>query len=86
MEKITEEMVWHWLGADSLKSYELVSIIHELATGEYPVSVLQNDIISTCEIWMTMSDKEYRAWVDSLFPVLIPKGMKTCPECNGKVR
>jgi len=48
MEKITEEMVWHWLGADSLKSYELVSIIHELATGEYPVSVLQNDIISTC--------------------------------------
>lgn len=47
MQKITEEMVYNWLGGDSLKTYELVQIIHEIATGEYPVSTLQSDIINT---------------------------------------
>jgi len=32
----------------------------------------------------TMTRKEYKEWIDSLFPVLIPKGKKTCPECNGE--
>jgi hypothetical protein len=27
---------------------------------------------------------EYRKWVDSLFPVVIPKGYVCCPECNGE--
>jgi DnaJ-class molecular chaperone len=32
----------------------------------------------------SMTRKEYKEWIDSLFPVVIPKGMKTCPECSGE--
>ena len=30
-----------------------------------------------------MSDK-FKHWVDSVLTVVIPEGMKTCPECNGE--
>lgn len=28
--------------------------------------------------------KEYREWIDSLFPIIVPNGYQLCPTCNGE--
>ena len=42
---ISQEQVWNYVGGDSVKSYELVALIHELVAGHVSLSVLRDQII-----------------------------------------
>ena len=45
-KKITEDMVYLWLGSDTLPS-EIHEILAELANGEYDPKQMKQDIIAT---------------------------------------
>jgi len=45
-KKITEDMVYLWLGSDTLPS-EIHEILAELANGEYDPMQMKQDIIAT---------------------------------------
>ena len=46
--EITREMVEAWVGSDTQRS-GIVEILYELATGEYEVEQMRQDIIDTNE-------------------------------------
>jgi DNA repair protein RadC len=48
--EITEEMVYQWLGSDSLKSHELVALLTEIVNGKYLVSDFANDVLEYAEV------------------------------------
>jgi hypothetical protein len=45
-QKITIEMVEHWVGSDASRS-QIIEILYDLAIGDYEVEQMKQDIIDT---------------------------------------